>query len=536
MVSEVVKRAAVYARVSTAGQLDGTSLGTQIEACTRYAASQGFTVAYTVQEDASGAKLHRKGLDEIRDLAQSGSIEVVVVHDPDRLTRDLGHLMLLVDEFERARVELIFVNAPRENTPEGMMLLQMRGMFAQYERLKIEERTRRGKERKIREGNIYMSGSCAYGYTYLVGQGKLEVLEHEAHWVRRMFQWAAEGVSLRAIATRLHEHGVLTKKGGLHWYPTTLAKVLKNELYAGVWHYGKRRSVEPRRAVTGARAIPKETRDRRPKEEWLSVPAPAIVPRALFDRVQPQLERNKLMSPRNSQHPYLLKGLIVCSRCGYRMFGHYKVNGRWQRLNYECAGRHRMYPQKMEVQCDQPNLTAADVEALVWGEVVRQICDTNILRKSLANRHKTLAAERLKDEAELQVLATVERGIEADKNKFLDLYQSDIIDRETLHERMQALRHRQEAVNASQALLRARMAQENHADDWRLAFVQSLSLAQIKALPLLGFEEKRAFLLALDVRVDMDGHEVTISGLIEKVTLTLPTRYKPRPNRRKNAA
>ena len=105
-----------------------------------YAQAQAMTVAAVYKDDVSGAQLGRPGLDNIRDMAERGDFQALVVFDPDRLSRNLEHLMLLIEEFDRNKVELVFVNAPHENTPEGMMLLQIRGMFAQYERTKTRER------------------------------------------------------------------------------------------------------------------------------------------------------------------------------------------------------------------------------------------------------------------------------------------------------------------------------------------------------------------------------------------------------------
>ena len=54
------------------------------------------------------------GLRHLRDLVNARTIAAVVVYDPDRLSRNLGHQLLLAEEFERASVKLLIVSHPME--------------------------------------------------------------------------------------------------------------------------------------------------------------------------------------------------------------------------------------------------------------------------------------------------------------------------------------------------------------------------------------------------------------------------------------
>ena len=63
------------------------------------------------------------------------------VHSPDRLARKYAYQVLLIDEFRRYGVEVVFLNRAVGQTPEDNLLLQMQGMIAEYERAKILERT-----------------------------------------------------------------------------------------------------------------------------------------------------------------------------------------------------------------------------------------------------------------------------------------------------------------------------------------------------------------------------------------------------------
>ena len=76
-----MRRAALYARVSTDRQEKEQTIESQLAAITRYADEQGFrhTRALTYKDDGySGSWLDRPGLDELRDHAREGRFDVVV--------------------------------------------------------------------------------------------------------------------------------------------------------------------------------------------------------------------------------------------------------------------------------------------------------------------------------------------------------------------------------------------------------------------------------------------------------------------------
>ena len=51
-----------------------------------------------------------------------------------------------------------------DESPEGLLMRGIQGQFAEYERLKIAERTRRGKAAKVRRGRILRTKKAPYGF------------------------------------------------------------------------------------------------------------------------------------------------------------------------------------------------------------------------------------------------------------------------------------------------------------------------------------------------------------------------------------
>ena len=57
-----------------------------------------------------------------RDRAALGGVEVLYVHSPDRLARKYLHQVLLLEEFARVGVRVVFLNQAPPQTPEDELL------------------------------------------------------------------------------------------------------------------------------------------------------------------------------------------------------------------------------------------------------------------------------------------------------------------------------------------------------------------------------------------------------------------------------
>src|SRR5207244_11869968 len=111
----------------------------------------------------SGTTLVRPALERLRDLVAAGAVDRLYIHSPDRLARKYAYQVLLVDEFHRAGVEVVFLNRELGRSPEDDLLLQVQGMMAEYERAKIVERHRRGKVDAARGGSGHVVGGAGDG-------------------------------------------------------------------------------------------------------------------------------------------------------------------------------------------------------------------------------------------------------------------------------------------------------------------------------------------------------------------------------------
>ena len=245
-------RAAIYARVSSDQQAERHTIDSQVEALLARAAADGHEVAAELRfldDGHSGASLVRPALERLRDLAAMAAIDRIYVHAPDRLARSYAHQAVLLEEFARAGTEVVFLNRPIGETPEDTLLLQLQGMFAEYERTRIIERSRRGKRHLAQAGVVSVLTRAPYGYRYVGreaggGTARFEVVEDKAAVVRRIFRWVGlERVSLATVSRRLFEAGVPSPTGKPRWSRSMIGVLLSNTAYIGQARFGKNASV-----------------------------------------------------------------------------------------------------------------------------------------------------------------------------------------------------------------------------------------------------------------------------------------------------
>ena len=153
-----------YARVSGDKQAKDDTIASQLEAIRERVASDGLECEPElcfVDDGYSGDILARPGLERLRDQAAAGVIDRLYILDPDRISRKYAYQVLILEELTRCGVEVVFLRNPPGRGPEENLLLQVQGMIAEYERAKIMERCRRGKQYAARHGSVNVLSGAA---------------------------------------------------------------------------------------------------------------------------------------------------------------------------------------------------------------------------------------------------------------------------------------------------------------------------------------------------------------------------------------
>lgn len=145
-------RAAIYARLAVQTPDKDKAIESQLEALRNYAANHGMTIMEEFADQGySGLRLERPGLDRIRDLAQSGSFDVLLTSGADRIARNQVLLVLILEELEGFGIQTIFLQGGAANDPQWRLMRQVTVAERELERA---ERCRRGKPSQAEVASI----------------------------------------------------------------------------------------------------------------------------------------------------------------------------------------------------------------------------------------------------------------------------------------------------------------------------------------------------------------------------------------------
>ncbi len=467
-----MKTAAIYSRVSSDRQKEERTIDSQTAALSEYAQKAGYIVPdeWIFQDEGySGALLVRPGLEQLRDIASESQLEVILIYAPDRLSRKYAYQVLLLEEFARHGVEVEFIKSPLATTPEDQLLLQFQGMIAEYERAQIAERTRRGKKHRAKNGSVNVLSGAPYGYRYIkkteTSDAYYEVIDQEAEVVRDVYRvYTEEKLSIAAIVRRLNEHGVPTRKNISPWERTTIWAMLRNPAYKGSACFGKTERKERKKVTRPLRQkggySPRCSANReRPREEWIEIPVPALVPSATFSLAQEQLEANKKLSRRRTIEPTLLQGMLICNKCGYAIYRTSTRTSKRKIYYYRCIGSDN-YRFPTGRVCNSRPVRQDYLDSLVWDQVITLLETPSLIQEEIKRR---LTKIRNSDPTKRRKECIVKEMLRLRKSidKLLDAFQEDLLQLEELRKRMPALRKREKALKSELSSLEAAEVDQN---------------------------------------------------------------------------
>ena len=526
---------ALYARVSSEQQAQAQTIDSQLAALRERIAADGGLLGPEhefIDAGYSGSTLIRPALERLRDAVAAGEVERVYVYRPDRLARKYAYQVMLVDEFQRAGVELVCCNRPLGQSPEDELLLQMQGMIAEYERAQRLERSRRGKRHKARQGSVNVLCGAPYGYRYVTrleggGEARYEIDEEQAPVVRQIFDGVGRGrLSIGEVQRRLTVAATLSPAGKTGWDRTTIWGILKNPAYKGQAAFGKTRAgaLRPRlRAPRGRSLQPRRARSSydQPPEHWLSIPVPALVDEALFDTVRAQLEENRRRT--RSSHrgaKYLLQGLLVCGCCGYAFYGKpisasARKHHPREYAYYRCVGSdaYRFGGQRL---CDNAQVRTDRLEQAVWSEVCRLLAEPARLANEYQRRLEAVQAPPGEADTALvdKQIAKLRQGIA----RLIDGYAEGYLDHAEAEPRIRRFKERLQSLEAQAEQLGAQ-AQQHVNLQLVIGRLEKFSTKVTTGLEQLDWAGRRELIRTLVKRVEIGQDSVNVVFRVDETAL-----------------
>ncbi|MEW6403753.1 MAG: recombinase family protein, partial [Chloroflexota bacterium] len=197
------------------------------------------------------------------------------------------------------------------------------------------------------------TGQDRYGYLRI--GDKIHVVEEEADWVRKIFEWYNQGVSLLQIRERLIA-GNAPQKGSstprhIQWARSSIQGILES-------------------AKEYAYDYKEQSRD----GETYQIPVEPIIDISTYELFKTQREKNKTNSSQQIRHDYLLSGHLKCS-CNLtwqaRTATHRRSRkGEWIERKtpigtYFCPQPHK----ELRLSTCPKTISAKQAEAQVWEKV-----------------------------------------------------------------------------------------------------------------------------------------------------------------------
>ena len=222
-----MKRIVSYLRISTANQIDNTSIDVQREKIDLYCKLNNITLVKEFKDEGLSAKgiEAREQYKEIMDFIKNkeNKIDGILVYKADRIHRSLKNLMIMIDELESINISFVSITEQFDtSSPQGLLFLQMIGSFSEFERKLIAERTKSG---RIANGKneIYAGGRVPFGY--ILKEGNLIINKEEAEIIKDIFKLRCKNKSLSFIGKKYN----MSKQ--------RVDYIIKNQIYIGKYSY-----------------------------------------------------------------------------------------------------------------------------------------------------------------------------------------------------------------------------------------------------------------------------------------------------------
>jgi site-specific DNA recombinase len=377
-------RVLIYARLSRNKAGLSQSVEFQIAECTEFARAQGWEIVGTFSDDDISASKYstkpRPGYNGLIAGLHDGRGDVVLVTEASRLYRRLEELIDVILLARSTPLRKIWTTADRGfdlATDEGIRNAVNAVYEAAEESRRIAERVSRSKRNLARTGR-FNGGRRPYGYEGAIRDENgniinrhrigIAIIEEEAAIIRRVTKSLLEGQSLRSVTAELNKEGVPTA-GGTEWHSQKLSVLLRSPRLKGVRvHRGK---------------------------EYPALWEPILDPDT-WEALQLVLKAGAATTlGKKAGRKYLLTGQVFCARCGNRMVGSSRNDGRGTPLQrrYVCLktddyGRQR--------GCGKAIRRAEPLDELVT-EALLYRCDAKGIQKLLTEAMNSDSAEQVQE-------------------------------------------------------------------------------------------------------------------------------------------
>jgi len=424
-------RVAAYCRVSTEKEDQINSFEAQCCYFKRYIEQNPDwnLVHIYADEGITGTSTEKRTqFNRMIDDAKCAAIDCIIAKEVSRFSRNLVDALNYTRQLKAMGIGVIFLNDGINTLePDAELRLSIMAMIAQEESRKTSDRVQWGQQRQMERGVVF--GGDLLGYT--VTEGKITVEPEGAKTVKLIFElYARQKMSTEKIARFLNQRNITTRLGNC-WDANTIAKILKNEKYAG--DLVQQKTFTPnyldhkRRPNRGEREF-KIIRDHHDP----------IISRQLWDLAvkERELRRRAGAGSHTYSTRYWCSGKIRCGHCGAAFIASRKTTKDGSSYLRWACGRairegavKRMDAEGGYIGCD----VGIRLRDCVVKDMMRQVLAALVIDKRAFSQNLAMEARHhahtkmFEDMQEIQALHEKKKTLEQKKRKVIELYTDEHI-------------------------------------------------------------------------------------------------------------
>lgn len=213
-----------YIRVSGKAQVDKDGPDRQRASIAAFASKNDYQITEEFFDGGVSGSVEgvdREALNSLFTAIRANGVRTVLVERSDRLARDLMVGELIYAEFRKLGVRVIETEGGTEltvedNEPTKVLIRQILGAVAQFEKAIIVQKLNAGRRRKAKE-----TGQCCGG------PGRFGEKPEEKLVIEQIQQMKSRGDSIAAIVRALNEQNAPTRIEGSRWHRTSVIRVLE---------------------------------------------------------------------------------------------------------------------------------------------------------------------------------------------------------------------------------------------------------------------------------------------------------------------
>lgn len=467
-------------RVDAEAEVHGAkdTLGRHEQELLRHASRLGRTIGHIYREVVSGETISaRPQMQQLLRDVEAGAWDAVHVMEVERLARgDTLDQGIVSQTFLYSKTLIVTPKKIYDPSNEFDEEYFEFGLFMSRREYKtINRRQQAGRLASLQEGK-WVANKAPYGYTRVKLQGEkgwsLEAQEPQASVVRDMFRWLTVGyeenggikrLGTSQIARRLTNLGVPSPTGA-DWLAGSVRDILRNDVYAGWVHWGRRAAQKTLSNGTLSISRPRANRESYPRFHGLHIP---LIEQETFDLAQRVLGTHPSRpGPKNAVTRNPLAGLVICGHCGRTMVRRPFQSGRQEVLLCPYSACHTKASDLHLVESALLSFVSDMLEALEAPQAEREERssdnnESNTLKRALAYGEKEMAALSAQEKRAFEL---VEQDVYT-VNQFIIRSKELSEQKQALSERLDALRQEIQQFEAGQFTQKEIVPQLRHVLD-----------------------------------------------------------------------